>query len=113
VASITGAGTTGIGAERAALRAARPRWRSSTCASRAGPHEADVRAAGESTALAADLAQPDDCARWWRARCGRSVRLDVVLNNCGVGTMVVAAPWRASRSALGLAQDVNCAPSIW
>ena len=71
--------------------------------------EADVRAAGgEAMAVAADLGNPDDCA----ALVGRAVRafgrLDVVLNNAGVGTMVVGGTVESiSLEHWDLAQDVN------
>src|SRR5207247_1570755 len=71
--------------------------------------EADVRAAGgEVAAIAADLGNPDDCA----AVVGRAVRafgrLDVVLNNAGVGTMVVGGTVESiSLEHWDLAQDVN------
>ena len=71
--------------------------------------EADVRAAGgEASAVAADLAQPDDCeavvARTMRA----FGRLDVLLNNAGVGTMVVGGTVESiSLEQWDLAQDVN------
>ena len=71
--------------------------------------EADVRAAGgEAMAVAADLGNPDDCA----ALVGRAVRafgrLDVVLNNAGVGTMVVGGTVESIGLAhWDLAQDVN------
>jgi NAD(P)-dependent dehydrogenase (short-subunit alcohol dehydrogenase family) len=71
--------------------------------------DADVRAAGgEAMALAADLAQPDDCA----AVVARAVRgfgrLDVLLNNAGVGTMVVGGTVESiSLEHWDLAQDVN------
>jgi len=52
--------------------------------------EADVGGAGgEATALVADLAQPDDCAAVVARAVQRFGRLDVLLNNAAVGTMVV------------------------
>jgi len=71
--------------------------------------EADVRAAGgEAMALAADLAHPDDCeAVVARAMRGFG-RLDVLLNNAGVGTMVVGGTVESiSLEHWDLAQNVN------
>jgi NAD(P)-dependent dehydrogenase (short-subunit alcohol dehydrogenase family) len=71
--------------------------------------ESDVRAAGgEVAAIAADLGNPDDCA----AVVGRAVRafgrLDVVLNNAGVGTMIVGGTVESiTLEHWDLAQDVN------
>jgi len=71
--------------------------------------EADVRAAGgESTALAADLAQPDDCAAVVARAVRAFGRLDVVLNNAGGGTMVVGGTVESiTLEHWDLAQDVN------
>jgi len=68
-----------------------------------------VRAAGgESTALAADLAQPDDCAAVVARAVRAFGRLDVVLNNAGVGTMVVGGTVESiTLEHWDLAQDVN------
>src|SRR5262249_47693493 len=74
-----------------------------------GRTEADVRAAGgEAMALAADLVQPDDCAAVV-ARAVRSFgRLDVLLNNAGVGTMVIGGTVESiSLEHWDLAHDVN------
>src|SRR5881628_2027098 len=71
--------------------------------------EADVRAAGgEVTAVAADLAQPDDCAAVVARAVRAFGRLDVVLNNAGVGTMVVGGTVESiTLEHWDLAQDVN------
>src|SRR5438093_113633 len=71
--------------------------------------EADVRAAGgEATAVAADLAQPDDCAAVVARAVRAFGRLDVVLNNAGVGTMVVGGTVESiALEHWDLAQDVN------
>ncbi|HEU4367988.1 MAG TPA: glucose 1-dehydrogenase [Methylomirabilota bacterium] len=70
---------------------------------------ADVRAAGgEAAALAADLARPDDCAAVVAGAVRAFGRLDVVLNNAGVGTMVVGGTVETiSLEHWDLAQDVN------
>jgi NAD(P)-dependent dehydrogenase (short-subunit alcohol dehydrogenase family) len=70
---------------------------------------AEVRAAGgEVAAIVADLGRPEDCARVV-ADAGRALgRLDVVLNNAGVGTMVVGGTVESiSLEHWDLAQDVN------
>src|SRR5207253_8869500 len=71
--------------------------------------EADVRAAGgEVTAVPADLAQPDDCAAIVRRAVRAFGRLDVLLNNAGVGTMVVGGTVETiTLDHWDLAQDVN------
>jgi NAD(P)-dependent dehydrogenase (short-subunit alcohol dehydrogenase family) len=71
--------------------------------------EADVRAAGgDAMALAADLAQPDDCAAVVTRAVRAFSRLDVLLNNAGVGTMVVGGTIESiSLEHWDLAQDVN------
>jgi NAD(P)-dependent dehydrogenase (short-subunit alcohol dehydrogenase family) len=71
--------------------------------------EADVRAAGgDAIALAADLAQPDDCAAVVTRAVRAFSRLDVLLNNAGVGTMVVGGTIESiSLEHWDLAQDVN------
>jgi NAD(P)-dependent dehydrogenase (short-subunit alcohol dehydrogenase family) len=70
---------------------------------------AEVQAAGGQTAtVVADLGRPEDCARVV-AEAGRAFgRLDVVLNNAGVGTMVVGGTVESiSLEHWDLAQDVN------
>src|SRR5690349_8722076 len=71
--------------------------------------EADVRAAGgEAMAIVADLAQPDDCAAVVTRAVRAFGRLDVLLNNAGVGTMVVGGTVESiSLDHWDLAQDVN------
>ncbi len=71
--------------------------------------EADVRAAGgEVTAVPADLAQPDDCAAIVTRAVRAFGRLDVLLNNAGVGTMVVGGTVESiTLEHWDLAQDVN------
>ena len=71
--------------------------------------EADVGAAGgEAMALAADLARPDDCAAVVARAVQRFGRLDVLLNNAGVGTMVVGGTVETiSLEHWDLAQNVN------
>jgi NAD(P)-dependent dehydrogenase (short-subunit alcohol dehydrogenase family) len=70
---------------------------------------ADVRAAGgEVASIAADLARPDDCAAVVAAAVRAFGRLDVVLNNAGVGTMVVGGTVETiGLEHWDLAQDVN------
>jgi NAD(P)-dependent dehydrogenase (short-subunit alcohol dehydrogenase family) len=69
----------------------------------------EVRAAGgEAAAVTADLARPDDCAAVVAAAVRALGRLDVVLNNAGVGTMVVGGTVETiSLEHWDLAQDVN------
>jgi len=70
---------------------------------------ADVRAAGgEATSIVADLARPDDCAAVVASAVRALGRLDVVLNNAGVGTMVVGGTVETiGLEHWDLAQDVN------
>jgi NAD(P)-dependent dehydrogenase (short-subunit alcohol dehydrogenase family) len=70
---------------------------------------ADVRAAGgEAESAVADLSRPDDCARVVAAAVRAFGRLDVVLNNAGVGTMVVGGTVESiTLEHWDLAQDVN------
>lgn len=70
---------------------------------------ADVRAAGgEVTSIVADLARPDDCAAVVASAMRAFGRLDVVLNNAGVGTMVVGGTVETiGLEHWDLAQDVN------
>jgi NAD(P)-dependent dehydrogenase (short-subunit alcohol dehydrogenase family) len=70
---------------------------------------AEVRAAGgEATSIAADLARPDDCAAVVDAAVRAFGRLDVLLNNAGVGTMVVGGTVESiALERWDLAQDVN------
>lgn len=70
---------------------------------------ADVRAAGgEVTSIVADLARPDDCAAVVASAVRAFGRLDVVLNNAGVGTMVVGGTVETiGLEHWDLAQDVN------
>jgi len=71
--------------------------------------EADVRAAGgEAAAVVADLGRPDDCAVVVTRALRAFGRLDVLLNNAGVGTMVVGGTIESiSLEHWDLAQDVN------
>jgi NAD(P)-dependent dehydrogenase (short-subunit alcohol dehydrogenase family) len=70
---------------------------------------AAVRAAGgEATVIAADLARADDCAVVVESAVRAFGRLDVVLNNAGVGTMVVGGTVETiALERWDLAQDVN------
>jgi len=70
---------------------------------------AEVRAAGgEATVIAADLARPDDCAAVVTSAVRAFGRLDVLLNNAGVGTMVVGGTVETiGLEHWDLAQDVN------
>jgi len=70
---------------------------------------AEVRAAGgEATAIAADLARPDACAAVVTSAVRAFGRLDVLLNNAGVGTMVVGGTVETiGLEHWDLAQDVN------
>jgi len=71
--------------------------------------EAEVRAAGgEVASIRADLARPDDCAAVVAAAVRAFGRLDVLLNNAGVGTMVVGGTVESiTLEHWDLAQDVN------
>ena len=71
--------------------------------------EGDVRAAGgEVASITADLARPDDCAAVVAAAVRAFGRLDVLLNNAGVGTMVVGGTVESiTLEHWDLAQDVN------
>jgi NAD(P)-dependent dehydrogenase (short-subunit alcohol dehydrogenase family) len=70
---------------------------------------AEVRAAGgEAAPVTADLARPDECAAVVAAAVRAFGRLDVVVNNAGVGTMVVGGTVESiALEAWDLAQDVN------
>jgi len=70
---------------------------------------AAVRAAGgEAASITADLARPEDCAAVVEAAVRAFGRLDVLLNNAGVGTMVVGGTVESiALEHWDLAQDVN------
>ena len=70
---------------------------------------AEVRAAGgEAITIAADLARPEDCAAVVAQAVRAFGRLDVLLNNAGVGTMVVGGTVESiALERWDLAQDVN------
>jgi len=110
VAIITGAAT-GIG-RASALLFARAGARVALADLR-GPElartEADVRTAGgEVASITADLARPDDCAAVVAAAVRAFGRVDVLLNNAGVGTMVVGGTVESiTLEHWDLAQDVN------
>jgi len=110
VALITGA-STGIGRASALLFAgagARVALVDVRAAELERTH-ADVRGAGgEAVAAALDLARPEDCAAAVDAAVRAFGRLDVVLNNAGVGTMVVGGTVETiALEHWDLAQDVN------
>jgi len=66
------------------------------------------RAGGEVTSIVSDLARPDDCAAVVARAVQAFGRLDVVLNNAGVGTMVVGGTVETiGLEQWDLAQDVN------
>src|SRR5262244_2448524 len=71
--------------------------------------EADVRATGgEVVSVAADLARPDRCEAVVEQAMRAFGRLDVLLNNAGVGTMVVGGTVESiALERWDLAQDVN------
>ena len=71
--------------------------------------EADVQAmGGEVVSVAADLARPDRCEAVVAEAVRAFGRLDVLLNNAGVGTMVVGGTVESiSLDHWDLAQDVN------
>jgi NAD(P)-dependent dehydrogenase (short-subunit alcohol dehydrogenase family) len=70
---------------------------------------AELRAAGAEVASAAvDLVRPDDCAAAVEVAARAFGRLDVLLNNAGVGTMVVGGTVETiPLEHWDLAQDVN------
>ena len=70
---------------------------------------AEVRAAGgEATSIDADLARPEDCAAVVEAAVRAFGRLDILLNNAGVGTMVVGGTVESiALDRWDLALDVN------
>jgi NAD(P)-dependent dehydrogenase (short-subunit alcohol dehydrogenase family) len=70
---------------------------------------ADVRAAGgHAESITADLSRPEDCAAVVAGAVRAFGRLDVLLNNAGVGTMVVGGTVETiGLEHWDLAQDVN------
>jgi len=70
---------------------------------------AEVRAAGgEAAAIVADLVKPEDCTAVVAAALRAFGRVDVLVNNAGVGTMVVGGTVETiSLEHWDLAQDVN------
>jgi len=70
---------------------------------------AEVRAAGgQAEPVVADLARPEDCAAVIAAAVRTFGRLDVLLNNAGVGTLVVGGTVETiTLEHWDLAQDVN------
>jgi NAD(P)-dependent dehydrogenase (short-subunit alcohol dehydrogenase family) len=110
VAIITGAAT-GIGRASALLfaRAGARVALADVREAELGRTVADVGVAGgQATAVPVDLARPEDCARLVAETIRIFGRLDVVLNNAGVGTMVVGGTVETiALEHWDLAQDVN------